>query len=51
METLEELIAFALSLQIKPSLAPNAGLIITSTLVVVLFITLFFGGLMPIFAK
>lgn len=44
-------IAFALSLQIKPSLSPNASLIVSSTLVVVLITTLIFGGLMSIFTK
>jgi NhaP-type Na+/H+ or K+/H+ antiporter len=44
-------IAFALSLQIKPSLAPNHSLLVSSTLVVVLITTLLFGGLMSIFTK
>ena len=44
-------VAFALSLQIKPSLSPNAGLIMSSTLVVVLITTLLFGGLMSVFTK
>ena len=44
-------IAFALSLQIRPSLSPNSGLIVSSTLVVVLITTLLFGGLMSIFTK
>lgn len=44
-------IAFALSLQIKPSLSPNSGLLVSSTLVVVLITTLIFGGLMSIFTK
>lgn len=44
-------IAFALSLQIRPSLSPNSSLIVSSTLVVVLITTLLFGGLMSIFTK
>lgn len=44
-------IAFALSLQISPSLSPNSGLLVSSTLVVVLVTTLLFGGLMSIFTK
>lgn len=44
-------IAFALSLQINPSLSPNSGLLVSSTLIVVLFTTLLFGGLMPLFTK
>ncbi len=44
-------IAFALSLQISPSLSPNSSLIVSSTLVVVLITTLLFGGLMSIFTK
>jgi hypothetical protein len=44
-------VAFALSLQIKPSLSPNSSLLVSSTLVVVLITTLLFGGLMSIFTK
>jgi NhaP-type Na+/H+ or K+/H+ antiporter len=44
-------IAFALSLQINPSISPNSGLLVSSTLVVVLVTTLLFGGLMSIFTK
>lgn len=44
-------VAFALSLQIKPSLSPNSSLLVSSTLVVVLITTMLFGGLMSIFTK
>ena len=44
-------IAYALSLQIKPSLSPDSGLLVSSTFVVVLITTLIFGGLMSIFTK
>lgn len=44
-------IAFGLSLQIDPRFSPNSSLIVSSTLVIVLVTTLFFGGLMAIFAK
>jgi NhaP-type Na+/H+ or K+/H+ antiporter len=44
-------VAFALSQQINPKYAPKAGLLVTSTLVVVLATTLVFGGSMSIFSK
>lgn len=44
-------VAFALSLQINPALSPNCSLLVSSTLVVVLVTTLFFGGLMSVFTK
>jgi NhaP-type Na+/H+ or K+/H+ antiporter len=44
-------IAFALSLQVNPKLSPQASLLISSTLVVVLVTSLLFGGLMSVFSK
>lgn len=44
-------VAFALSLQISKKISPNASLMVSSTLVVVLTTTLLFGGLMSIFTK